>query len=121
MEESDKTLETLGDRLRYARTLSGKNQSEVADYINKTTVAYGHYERNRNEMSFDIATKLCEVLDINYEWLMAGTGEMKPSEYNQVSSWAKEIDDFRDSLSDEERQHFDSMIEIQKTILKGKK
>lgn len=72
----NETAKTLGSRLRQARIQKGLNQEQVAAIIGKTTTAYGHYERDRNEMSKDVAQKLAINLGISLEWLLTGSGSM---------------------------------------------
>lgn len=87
-----KNANSFSDRLREARIAKGLNQEQVAIAIGKTTSAYGHYERGRNEMSRDVAQKLASLLDVNLEWLLSGIGE-KAAESNEFLTLMAQIDD----------------------------
>jgi repressor LexA len=78
-ENSSPDLSTVAGRLRHAR---GKHsQEDMARIIGKTTTAYGHYERGRNDVSNADANKICQFLNISLEWLLTGEGQMKTDEY----------------------------------------
>lgn len=77
-------LNTLAKRLVFARKQAGLRQDEVADYIGKTSVAYGHYERGRNEPMRETAIKICELLKIRLDWLMTGEGPQTAVEEKQI-------------------------------------
>lgn len=65
-------LDTVASRLRYTRKNLNKSQADVAQAIGKTTTAYGHYERGRNEMMRDTAIKVAKYLNVDLEWLLTG-------------------------------------------------
>lgn len=85
---TEKELETLGGRLRYARNKLDKTQADVAGIVGRTTTAYGHYERNRNEMQRDIAEKICTFLGISLDWLLTGKGNMDDQSSKELPDWA---------------------------------
>lgn len=87
----DKLLDTLSARLKYARKAKHLSQDEVAAKLNKTTSAYGHYERGRNEMSREVAQELAKILDVNFQWLLTGEGPIK-DEDNEFLDIMKKVD-----------------------------
>ncbi len=65
-------ITTMSGRIRYARNAAGKNQDAMAKVLNVSPVAYGHYERGRNEMSLTGLVKFCSVTETRPEWVLCG-------------------------------------------------
>lgn len=67
------TKEGLPERLRSARKMSGKSQSQLAQVVavNRATVA--HWERSGGFVpNVEHLRALSEALDVNFEWLATG-------------------------------------------------
>ena len=71
-------MDTLGDRLKFLR--GGQSQAAFAALLGIPQVTLGNYERNRNEPRFELIRTICLHFGINVEWLLFGTGPMRPEE-----------------------------------------
>lgn len=84
-------LNTIGDRVRYIRVAILKmNQKELAEILGYSThQAVLKLEKNNNDLSIESAKRICKKANVNYEWLIEGSGEIlkdtSPHEYNDDS------------------------------------
>jgi transcriptional regulator with XRE-family HTH domain len=67
---SSLSASSLGERLRQARNKIGLTQQQVAQQLNITRVAYGHYERGAREVALDQLPALAQVLGTSVEDLL---------------------------------------------------
>ena len=71
-------MKTLGERIKHIR--GTETQEAFATRLGVSKGALGGYERNENSPSSDVVLKICSGADISVEWLMVGTGAMRPDE-----------------------------------------
>lgn len=92
-------LDTVGDRLKFARTRKKMTQLQLADAIGITDTAISQIERGYSK-SFSGANLLraAAVLDVNPLWLVEGKGEIDSA----LTATKSEVLDLLGSLSDNE-------------------
>ena len=68
---------SLHSRIKVARKKAGQTQKELADAIFVSRVTISHWETGEaSDIKLSNLKKLCRALNIRYEWLTKGTGEM---------------------------------------------
>ena len=70
-------MNTLGDRLYYARKIRGYTQISLADAIGVSRGVIINLEKNKTEPQVIVTNAVCQVLQIREEWLLFGGGEME--------------------------------------------
>lgn len=73
-------MNTIGDRLRYARELRGLRQERLAEMINVSQTTITNLEVGKNKTSKKLLD-MAKVLEIDPNWLATGQGE-KPTAYS---------------------------------------
>ena len=68
--------DSIAGRMQLARKRKKITQEKIADLLSISAVAYGHYERGRNEISLERLKKFSEIVDVSLEWLLTGEGRM---------------------------------------------
>lgn len=107
---------TLGERLKTARALKGFTQDELAEKIGTSRGVITNIEHNKTEAPQPlIINALCNVLEINQEWLVSETGEMYNSEAIRSSKVLAEIYSISKELSEEEQLY---ILDVIKTYMK---
>ena len=103
-------------RLIELRKKKGKNQAEVAKFINVSQVAYSKYETGKSEPSYDILTKLADYFDVSVDYIL-GRDEMPalkiPDELKDVQVA------FYDGIKDLKQEDIDELVKFE--YLKSKK
>jgi len=104
-------------RLIELRKKKGKNQAEVAKFINVSQVAYSKYETGKSEPSYDILTKLADYFDVSVDYIL-GRDEMPtlkiPKEYKDLQVA------FYDGIKDLKQEDIDELVKFME-YLKSKK
>lgn len=67
-------LQTLGDRLRFARTEARLSQQDVADLLGTSRPTVTQYELGTSRPDQAKLPILCKILSTNLDWLMTGEG-----------------------------------------------
>lgn len=107
---------TLGERLKTARKLKGLTQDELAEKIGTSRGVITNIEHNKTETPQPlIVNALCNVLEVNQEWLISGIGEMNSSEAVRSSKVLSEIYSISKELSEEEQLY---ILDVIKTYMK---
>ena len=97
-------MDTLGDRLKYARKQNGYTQGSLADIIGVSSGVIFNLEKNRHEPQTIVINAICQVLKINKEWLVNGIGEMNDiNEVSQSTKILEELYDVAKGLSEDEQ------------------
>lgn len=71
---------TLGDRIKTARTIKGYTQEELGNIIDISQKQLSRYEVNRAKPTIETVIKICETLNISADWLLFGERENKPKQ-----------------------------------------
>lgn len=64
------------ENLKKVRISLGMSVNELAETINVPARTIGGYERNERTPSIELATQLCNNLNVNANWFVTGKGEM---------------------------------------------
>jgi transcriptional regulator with XRE-family HTH domain len=60
----------LGDRIRKIREANNLTQSQIADYCNITSSAYGQIERKANNSTFETLSKIAKAINVSVSFLV---------------------------------------------------
>lgn len=97
-------MNTLGERLNYARKKSGFTQDSLAESIGVSRGVIFNLEKNKTEPQAIVINAICQTLKINKEWLTNGDGEMEDtSEASQSAKILAELYEVAKGLSEEEQ------------------
>lgn len=116
-------MNTLGQRIKLAR---GKiSQDHFAAMIEVSKGSLGFYERDENLPNSKTITKICSATGVSLEWLLLGTGAMRPDQppaqpdsanssvapsydsaerYARLEAKLEKVERQRDELMEENRQ-----------------
>lgn len=110
---------TIGDRLKQARKSKGISQDLLAEKIGTSRGVITNIEHNKiNEPQPIIINTICDVLSINKEWLLHGTGSMELDNDTVKSARVlSEIYNTAQELSEEEQLYILDMINTYKKRL----
>ncbi len=72
------TSNTIGDRIKLARTIKGYTQEELGNLIEISQKQMSKYEVNRANPTIETIIKICKELDISADWLILGERENEP-------------------------------------------
>ncbi len=70
-------MSTIAERIILARKSRGLSQELVAERMQISRGACGHWERGKALPSTDHLTQLAQVLNVRIDWLITGHGEME--------------------------------------------
>ena len=103
-EEAGYIMETLGERLNYARKSSGYTQNGLAESIGVSRGVIFNLEKNKTVPQAIVINAICQTLNVNSDWLLSGVGEMK-KEKDPVRSdkVLRELYEFARELSEDEQ------------------
>lgn len=79
-------IESIGDRFRVARKSHDYTQEELAAELKVSRNSVGMIERGEMRPNEEVITALCDLLWINKNWLLTGTGNMERTELTPVYS-----------------------------------
>lgn len=97
-------MNTLGDRLNYARKKNGYTQDSLAEMIGVSRGVIFNLEKNKTEPQTIVINAICQTLKINKDWLLNGTGQMEDtSESSQSAKILAELYEVAKGLSEEEQ------------------
>lgn len=97
-------MDTLGERLNYARKSSGYTQNSLAESIGVSRGVIFNLEKNKTIPQAIVINAICRTLNINGEWLLNGVGEMKKGEDPARSDKVlRELYEFASELSEDEQ------------------
>ena len=97
-------MNTLGERLNYARKKSGYTQDSLAETIGVSRGVIFNLEKNKTEPQTIVINAICQTLKINKDWLTNGTGAMENnSEASQSAKILAELYDVAKELSEDEQ------------------
>jgi transcriptional regulator with XRE-family HTH domain len=100
------SMNTLGERLHYARKSSGYTQRSLADSIGVSRGVIFNLEKNKTEPQAIVINAICKTLNINKDWLMDGTGQMNnTSQALQSAKILAELYEVAKGLSENEQRY----------------
>lgn len=114
-------MNTLGDRLNYVRKKNGYTQDSLAELIGVSRGVIFNLEKNKTEPQTIVINAICQILKINKEWLLYGSGEMEDtSEASQSTKILAELYDVAKGLTEDEQLYLLETVKAVKRLLSGK-
>ncbi len=92
-------MDTLGERLRYARKKNGYTQDSLAGTIGVSRGVIFNLEKNKTTPQTIVVNSICQTLKIDKDWLINGTGEMNFSSDNEKQAIVDEIAELIKNMS----------------------
>ena len=112
-------MNTIGDRLKFARKSHGFTQISLADAIGVSRGVIFNLEKNKTEPQAIVLNAICQTLHINREWLVTGEGEMEDTgSASQSLKVLSELYEVAKGLSKEEQLYLLDTIKALKYRLK---
>lgn len=79
-------VDTVGERIRYARTQAGLTQADLAKALKTSNGQVGDKESNRSKPSYSFLLALELISGCSADWLLTGEGEMRTDRSRSGSS-----------------------------------
>jgi len=111
-------MNTLGERLKYARKSKGYTQDTLANTIGVSRGVIFNIEKNKTEPQNIVINAICQTLGISREWLLTAEGE--PENYKRTIRSAKILTELFSAvkeLSEEEQLYLLDIIKALKKRL----
>ena len=97
-------MNTLGERLNYARKKNGFTQDFLAESIGVSRGVIFNLEKNKSEPQAIVINAICQILKINKDWLIGGVGDMEDtSEASKSAKILAELYEVAKELSEDEQ------------------
>lgn len=101
----------IGERLKQARKSKGFTQESLSSQIGASRGVITNIEYGKAEPQPLVIRAICDVLNINEQWLLTGEGEMEISNKSEKSAkLLSEIYKSAKELSEEEQDYILDMI-----------
>lgn len=115
-------MESLGERLNYARKKKGYTQDSLAETIGVSRGVIYNLEKNKTSPQTIVLNAICSTLKINKDWLQNGTGEMvSESLPSQSAKILAELCEAAGELTEDEQLYLlDSIKSLRQRLSKGK-
>lgn len=111
-------MDTLGDRLNYARRKKGYTQDSLAESIGVSRGVIFNLEKNKTTPQTIVINAICQTLGVNKDWIIHGTGDMEDkSEFVQSTKILAELYDVAKELSEDEQLYLLDMVKALKLRL----
>lgn len=112
-------MNTLGERLNYARKKSGYTQDSLAEAIGVSRGVIFNLEKNKTEPQAIVINAICQTLKINKDWLTNGIGDMEiSSDISQSAKILAELYDVAKELSEDEQLYLLDTVKALKQRLR---
>ncbi|MEY8322061.1 helix-turn-helix transcriptional regulator [Lachnospiraceae bacterium 46-61] len=114
-------MDTLGERLNYARKKNGYTQESLGDTIGVSRGVIFNLEKNKTEPQTIVINAICQTLKINKDWLLTGHGDMEDT--NEAAKSAKilaELYEVAQTLSEKEQLYLLDTVKSLKQLLNEK-
>lgn len=113
-------MNTLGERLNFARKKNGYTQDSLAEAIGVSRGVIFNLEKGKTEPQTIVANAICQTLKINKEWLLCGTGEMECNhDTSQSVKILAELYEVAKGLSEDEQLYLLDTVKALKRRLGG--
>ena len=97
-------MDTLGERLVYARKKNGYTQDSLAEAIGVSRGVIFNLEKNKTEPQVIVLNAICRVLKLNRDWLVRGVGRMEENpETSRSAKVLAELYEVASGLSEDEQ------------------
>ena len=111
-------MNTLGERLKYARKSKGYTQDTLANTIGVSRGVIFNIEKNKTKPQSIVINAICQTLSVSKEWLLTAEGE--PENYKKTIRSAKILTELFSAvkeLSEEEQLYLLDIIKALKKRL----
>lgn len=106
----------IGERLKKARKSKGYTQEALATAIGTSRGVITNIEYGKAEPQPLAIRAICDVLDINEQWLITGTGEMESISKSEKS--ARLLSDIYNSAKELSAEEQDYILDMIRTFQK---
>lgn len=111
-------MQTLGERLNYARKKCGYTQDSLAEAIGVSRGVIYNLEKNITKPQTIVINAICQTLRIHKTWLTDGIGEMEDAdEKSQSAKILAELYEVAKELSEDEQLYLLDTVKALKTRL----
>ena len=111
-------MNTLGERLRFARKKRGYTQDSLAEVIGVSRGVIYNLEKNKTEPQMIVINAICQTLNINRDWLLYERDEMEDrSELSKSARILAELYDVAKDLSEDEQLYLLDVVKALKLRL----
>ena len=93
----------IGNRIKLARKARKKSQEWLAEEIGVRQTSVSAWERGSSDPATENTSRVAQVLDVSFEWLATGKGEME-IQYRPVAMKTAEPMPIYSSYSEEQRE-----------------
>lgn len=93
----------IGNRIKLARKARKKSQEWLAEEIGVRQTSVSAWERGSSDPATENMSRVAQVLDVSFEWLATGKGEME-MQYRPVAMKTAEPMAIYPSYSEEQRE-----------------
>lgn len=100
----------IGSRLKYARKLRGISQDSLSEQLGFSRGVITNIEHNKTVPSQLVLNGICQILNINEEWLLTGSGEMDSTQVSKSVRILTEINETAKQLSVDEQLYILDLI-----------
>lgn len=115
-------MNSLGERLNYARKKKGYTQDSLAAAIGVSRGVIFNLEKNKTEPQTIVINAICNILKINKDWLVNGEGEMEDiHDATQSAKVLAELYNIAKELSEDEQLYLLDTVKALKQRLKRNK
>lgn len=112
-------MNTLGERLNYARKRSGYTQDSLASAIGVSRGVIFNLEKNKTEPQTIVINAICSTLKIKKDWLVNGEGEMEETiDTSQSAKVLAELYNIAKELSEDEQLYLLDTVKALRQRLK---
>lgn len=116
------SMDTLGERLNYARKKNGYTQDSLASAIGVSRGVIFNLEKNKTEPQAIVINAICSTLKIKKDWLVTGKGEMEDTtDTSQSAKVLVELYNIAKELSEDEQLYLLDTVKALKQRLKRDK
>jgi transcriptional regulator with XRE-family HTH domain len=108
----------MKDRIKLVMERENLTPTQFADRLRINRTVISHILNDRNNPSFDVIDKILRGMNINYDWLVYGEGEMYKQKAVQQNLMPRSIDLFSQS-SAKEHKNTEIAQKPQETVLQS--
>ncbi|WP_083284641.1 helix-turn-helix domain-containing protein [Neisseria sp. HMSC31F04] len=94
----------IGNRIKLARKQRGRSQKWLADEVGVHQTGVAQWETGRTDPATENLSRIAQALDVNFEWLATGKGEMTGIVYEPASVVLTEALPEYNSYTEEQRE-----------------
>ncbi len=105
-------MASIGERIRFLRTILKLSQEEFAKQIGISKRALIYYEQGKKQPSEKVLKLISQTFGVSYRWLKEGKGEIWEKK-EEPPEWLKE---FMKEASDEDIEIVKALIDMLKEV-----